>query len=84
MSAATRLVADVGGTNTRLALYDETAQQMRALATYINREHASLEDIIAQWLGKLREPAPARCCIAAAAPPSGDRAANTISSSVSH
>ena len=70
---STRLVADVGGTNTRLALFDPVADEFRALAVFINREHQRLEDIIRSWLESLAEPAPTSCCIAVAAPPSADR-----------
>ncbi len=71
-SHSARLVADVGGTNTRLALFDPARTEFRALSTYINREFARLDDIIALWLETLSEPAPKVCCIAVAAPPSTD------------
>lgn len=70
---APRLVADVGGTNTRIALFDPARAEFRALSTFINREFARLEDIIALWLADLAEPVPETCCIAVAAPPSADR-----------
>ena len=69
----TRLVADVGGTNTRLALFDETLGEFRQLARFSNTNYDGLESVIAQWLEGLGEPAPTRACIAAAAPPTGDR-----------
>jgi glucokinase len=68
-----RLVADIGGTNARLALYDPTLGTLRARCDYVNREYAALEDIIAQWLQALNEPAPTHCCLAVAAPPFDDR-----------
>ncbi len=68
-----RLVADVGGTNTRIALYDPALDEYRSLRTYINREFAQLADIIGQWLTSLPEAAPEVCCMAIAAPPSTDR-----------
>ena len=68
-----RLVADIGGTNTRLALFDPAANEFRALCTFVNREHAQFEDIIAIWLDSLGEPAPTACCLAVAAPPFDDR-----------
>ncbi len=73
MTTLTRLVADVGGTNTRLALFDPAADELRALVTYDNCDHQQLEDIITHWLQALDEPAPITCCIAAAAPPADDR-----------
>ena len=73
MTAVTRLVADVGGTNTRLALFDPDADELRAVRTYENRDHTRFEDIVAHWLQTLDEPPPTTCCIAVAAPPAGDR-----------
>ena len=73
MATNTRLVADVGGTNTRLALFDPSMATLRRLATYSNRDHASLEEIVSSWLRDLDEPAPLDCCIAVAAPLSGDQ-----------
>ncbi len=70
---AHRLVADVGGTNSRLALFDPQANEMRALCTYVNRDYGQIEDIIATWLDALSEPPPTDCCLAVAAPPFGDR-----------
>ena len=73
MLSVTRLVADVGGTNTRLALFDPATDELRALSTYDNCDHQRLEDIIASWLQTLDEPPPSTCCIAVAAPPADDR-----------
>lgn len=72
-----RLAADVGGTNTRIALFDPESNEFRSLATYINRDYASFQDVIAQWLADLEEPAPSRACIAIAAVPSNDLVAVT-------
>ena len=68
-----RMVADIGGTNTRIALFDPETETLRAVTTYINREYPHLEDVIARWLADLEEPAPIACCIAVAAPLSMDR-----------
>lgn len=68
-----RLVADVGGTNCRLALFDPLANELRSLTTYINRDYGQFEDIIATWLDALAEPRPTDCCLAVAAPPFDDR-----------
>ncbi len=73
MLRLTRMVADVGGTNTRLALYDPAAGELRALVAYENGDHQRFEDIITSWLQTLEEPPPTTCCIAVAAPPGGDR-----------
>jgi glucokinase len=67
-----RLVADIGGTNTRLALFDTGTQSLRAMRQYTNRDHASLEDILATWLKGLDEAPPQDCCLAVAAPPPFD------------
>lgn len=68
-----RLVADVGGTNTRIALFDESSALIEHLGEYRNSEFDGLEAVISRWLEELDAPAPDRACIAAAAPPSGDR-----------
>jgi len=69
---STRLVADIGGTNTRIALFDSQSNEFRALDTFRNRDYPSLEDVIAVWLGSLTEAAPTQACIAIAALPSDD------------
>jgi glucokinase len=71
--ADTRLVADVGGTNSRLALFDESRDEFRELSQFTNADFDRFEDVIAHWLGSLGETAPTHACIAAAAPPTGDR-----------
>ena len=73
----TRVIADIGGTNARIALFDEATGQYRKLEEYINSEHASLQHVLTTWLKSLDEPAPHRACIAAAAPPSGDQVCMT-------
>ena len=72
-SSAHRLVADIGGTNTRLALFDPSTNELRALSHYVNRDYGQPEDIIVAWLAALHEPRPTVCCLAVAAPPFGDR-----------
>lgn len=73
LPGANRLVADIGGTNSRLALFDPLTNTLRALHIYSNRDYQQFEDIIAAWLHSLAEPAPTDCCLAVAAPPTGDR-----------
>jgi glucokinase len=70
---ATRLVADLGGTNCRLALYDPGTNTLQSRRDYLNRDYRGFEDIIADWLTRLQEPRPAHCCLAVAAPPFDDR-----------
>lgn len=72
-SRTTRIVADVGGTNTRIALFDSAVGELRALHVYRNRDYSGLESVISHWLEVLPEPVPDSCCIAVAAPPSDDR-----------
>ena len=68
ITRTTRLVADVGGTNTRLALFDPLTQELRARRNYINRDHGKFEEVIDAWLHELAEPPPEDCCLAVAAP----------------
>lgn len=70
---APRLVADIGGTNTRVALFAPQSGRLEALANYTNRDYAEPGDVIEDWLGTLQSPGPEVCCIAVAAPDSGDR-----------
>ncbi len=72
-TAGPRMVADAGGTNTRLALFDPATQELRALQSYSNREFAGFEDVVANWLSSLGEPPPEAACVAVAAPPARDR-----------
>ncbi len=63
----------MGGTNTRIALYDPANDEYRALNTYRNQDYSDLEQVLTHWLNALKETHPLVCCIAAAAPPSTDR-----------
>ncbi|MEH6590360.1 MAG: glucokinase [Halioglobus sp.] len=67
-----RLVADVGGTNTRIALYESGTGEFRATHTYTNRDFEKFEDVVESWLDNLDEEKPDNGCIAVAAPPSAD------------
>ena len=73
MRATTRLTADVGGTNTRVALYDELDDDLRSVTTFVNEDYDCLEDVLQAWRDNLNEDWPTTACIAAAAPPSGDQ-----------
>jgi len=66
-------VGDIGGTNTRLALFDPGSGALSAVRNYLNRDYGSLEEIIAEWLAELKDTAPGDCCLAVAAPPFEDR-----------
>jgi len=71
-TVATRLVADIGGTHTRLAVFDPGSNALRAQRTYYNRDYGQLADILSDWLGNLAEPRPGKACLAVAAPPPFD------------
>lgn len=72
MGDRTRLVADVGGTNTRLAVYDTEHDEFRHVARFTNSEYASLAAVIDSWRGALNEALPTTACLAIAAPPGDD------------
>ena len=67
-SALPALVADVGGTNTRIALARGTRLQPRSLRRYLNCRFASLEAVIARYLQEHRVSALAGGCVAVAGP----------------
>ena len=67
-----RLVADVGGTNTRVALFDEQSRELRDNTSYTNRDYDSFEAVITDWLSRRDSAPPERACFAIAAPPSDD------------
>lgn len=72
-STATRLVADIGGTNARLALFDPRDGSLRHRQDFENAHFESLEAVIERWLDQLQEPPPAQACLAVAAPPFDDK-----------
>jgi len=71
-TGATRLVADIGGTHTRLAVFDPGSNDLRARRTYRNRDYGQLADLVADWLRDLAGPHPVDACLAVAAPPPFD------------
>ncbi len=66
-----RLIGDIGGTNTRLALVEEGTEWTR-MQSFRNEEHESLEAIIAQYL-ESRGARPGTAALAVAGPVRGDR-----------
>ncbi|MFV0276677.1 MAG: glucokinase [Parahaliea sp.] len=68
-----RLVADVGGTHTRIALYAPRQDRFVALRSYFNRDFADLESILGDWRDHLGDDPPRTACIAIAAALKGDR-----------
>ncbi len=73
MERSCRMVADIGGTNTRIGLFDPVGDELRAVVNFKNRDYPGLEEVIGTWLGGLHETVPEYGCIAVAAPPSPDR-----------
>ena len=63
------LAGDIGGTNTRLALYDVNNQQLEVLATqaYPSRQYDSLGAVIHEFLDTHRHP-PQAACLGVAGP----------------
>lgn len=69
-----RLVADVGGTNTRVALSVDPDRRLMSVRSYQNRDFPGLEAVLARWLDEFSDARPQEACIAVAAPPEGDTA----------
>ena len=82
MGDQTRLVADVGGTNTRLAVYDPEHDEFRHVARFTNSEYASLAAVIDSWRGALNEALPTTACLAIAASTSNSATSSQSLSSI--
>lgn len=65
---APQLVADIGGTNTRVALADAGVLRQGSIRKYPNRGRASLAEILRQYLGETATTECAGVCVAAAGP----------------
>ncbi|MBL9060162.1 MAG: glucokinase, partial [Mangrovicoccus sp.] len=63
----TTIVADIGGTNTRVALCD-TPESPREVARFSNAEFGSLDAVIRHYLAERGNPACAVACVAVAGP----------------
>jgi glucokinase len=72
------LAGDIGGTNARLGLFEPDGVSLRKVTTarFPSREHASLEEIVEQFLAKVRGQVQ-RACFAVAGPVSEGRVAAT-------
>lgn len=68
MTAPLALVADIGGTNTRVALADGKVVRKDTMAKFANADHGSLEPILRQYLGQMGLAAVDGVCVAAAGP----------------
>src|SRR4051795_5592344 len=70
------LAGDIGGTHTRLALFDGDPHEPLALTTYPSRNHAGLEEIVAAFLAE--HPAEIDCaCFDVAGPVRNGRVKTT-------
>ena len=69
----TLLVADIGGTNTRIALFQPT-RQILALERFANADFASFNAVLAQYRDTHALPALAGCAVAIAGPVTGGTA----------
>ena len=62
------LVADVGGTNTRVALARGRTVGTESVRRYANHDFANLAPVLRRFVGELGEPALAGACVAVAGP----------------
>lgn len=67
-----RLLADIGGTNARFASQASAQAPLTDVATYLCKEHESLQAAIRTYLGAHGKSSPRGCAIAIANPISGD------------
>ena len=68
MTAPLALVADIGGTNTRVALADGTVVRAASVARFSNADYPSLEPVLRQYLADAGSPQLDGVCVAAAGP----------------
>ena len=66
----TTLVADIGGTNTRVALCD-TPDTPRGVARFRNADFTALDDVLRQYLAQAGSPTISAACVAVAGPVRG-------------
>lgn len=62
------MVADIGGTNTRVALADGGRVRADSIRRYANAEHGSLEEVLRRYLGETEKPVVSGLCVAIAGP----------------
>lgn len=67
-TAPSLLVGDLGGTRTRLALYDASGERKLSEATFHSRDHASFEQIVLPFLVRSDAPHPAAAVLGVAGP----------------
>lgn len=71
------LVADIGGTNTRVALAHGAQVQTGSIMRFRNADHKGLEGVLREYLHEQKNPALSGVCVAIAGPVEGDRAQMT-------
>lgn len=71
------LLADVGGTNARLALARNGVIDALSVTRYRGDDHASFDDVIRRFLAEQDHPRVTSVCVAVAGPVSGGRASLT-------
>jgi len=64
----TCLVADIGGTNTRVALADGTDLNADSITRYANSEHTSLNQVLDRFIKEHGNPECSAACVAVAGP----------------
>ncbi len=74
MSEPSYLVADVGGTNTRVAMAFGGTVSPETIRRYANRDFANLAPVLRQYRSDLPGPAPVGACVAVAGPVADGRA----------
>ena len=77
MSQPTCLVADIGGTNTRMAISDGLTLRNDSIMRFKNADHATFYDIIDLYLSQMGLAQVDRTAVAVAGPVSGGRAEMT-------
>lgn len=71
------LVADIGGTNTRVALADSAIVRKETIKRYQNAAYPGLADVLHAYLGDIGGAKPLATCVAVAGPVSNGSAAMT-------
>lgn len=68
------LLADVGGTNARMALARDGALDRTSITRYRGEDHASFDDVVTAYLARMGHPSIAAVCVAVAGPVWGHEA----------
>lgn len=68
MTTSLNLVADIGGTNTRVALADGKVVRAQSIRRFANADYSSLEPVLSQYLSEEGVLAVEGTCVAAAGP----------------